>query len=246
MRIVSVILLAVVFLNSCKKAEDRTCMKSAGSETTIEVSLPSFEKVKLGPHINFTLVQDTINKMIVTGGENLVKHISSDFVDDEMVIENNNKCNFLRSYKKEIDVEVHFVDIKHLTFEGTRPLNMIGTLTTDYFLLLLRDGAGTVNMDLNCLNTTVVATHGWTNFDLSGNTNYLKLEIRGNGFGSSYDLNVADSINVISHSSENIKVNSNNVPLRAEIDGVGDVWYKGIPSVINVTQYGEGELLDKN
>lgn len=244
-RIIISILIVFTFF-SCQKAEDRRCMKSYGEVVTIEKSLDPFNKIKLGPHIKFTLVQDTEDKLVITGGKNVVNFVSSDFEDGTLVIENKNTCNFLRSLKKKIEVEVHFKDIEHLTYEGTEELTSKETIDLDYILFLLRDGAGTVKLDLNTINTTVVTTNGWSNFDLSGHTKFLKLEMRGNGFGTTRNLAVQDSINVISSTSEVVKLNSNAIPLRVELDGYGDVWYYGTPSVINVTQYGEGKLIDKN
>lgn len=68
MRLILFISISII-LFSCKKAEDRTCWKSAGDETKLEVSLESFDKLFLREHIVYELVQDSLNKLVITGGD---------------------------------------------------------------------------------------------------------------------------------------------------------------------------------
>ena len=69
MRIIVLFITFVFILASCKKAEDRPCFKGVGDETTVEIELASFETLFLGPHLNYILVQDTLGKVVLTGGE---------------------------------------------------------------------------------------------------------------------------------------------------------------------------------
>lgn len=239
-------LIVAIGLVGCKKASERTCAKSAGDETTVEIDLPDFNMLFLGPHLNFTLVQDSVNKAVITGGANLVNFVSTDLIDGVMTINNENKCNFLRSYKKEIYVEIHFKDVNKIQFEGTKPLNCDGQLQLQNINFIIRDGAGHVDLDLNANALDLVVTHGWGNFNLHGDVNYLRLEVRSNGFGESYDLNVNDSLHVISNTQDIVKVNCDGALMRVEINQDGDIWYKGTPSFLATTIYGEGELIDKN
>lgn len=245
MKFLYAIVILLVFF-SCKKAEDRACVKSAGDEATREIVLPDFNRLFLGPHINYTLVQDTVNKMIVSGGKNLLNFVTSDVSDGLLSIENKNKCNFLRSYKKEINVELHFKNIINVLFEGTKPLVCKNQLQLNDVVFVIRDGAGNVDLDLSANSLSMIVTHGWGNFNLHGQVNYLRLEVRSNGFGDAYDVQVNDSVHVISNTQGLIKVNGNNALMRAELIIDGDVWYIGNPSYLDVQKYGNGELIDKN
>lgn len=245
MRRIGIIWLLVFAITSCKKAEDRACIKGAGEEVVKTVELASFNKLELGPHLNFNLVQDTINKIVITGGKNLVNFVESNVEDGLLTIFNKNKCNFLRSYKKEITVDVHFINVVNILFEGTKPLYCKNTINTSDLAVTLRDGAGKFNLDVNANSLTTLITHGWCNYNLTGNVNFLKLNIRSNGFGTS-NINVTDSVSVIMSSAENIKLFAGNVLLRAEISGGGNVGYTGVPSNIILERYGSGELIDEN
>ncbi len=241
--IFSILLIVVV---SCKKPEDRKCWKSAGEESSLSIDLPDFKKVWLGPQLNFIIVQDTVCRAVVKGGKNLLNFVSFEMVDGEMRIANHNKCSFLRSYKKELTVELHIREIEHLQFEGTKPLTCQNKIVQDYMSIVIRDGAGKVNIDIDCINLNFLITHGWGNFDLKGNLSYLKLESFGSGFGSTYDLNITDSVHVVSSSSNDLKINAEGVILRAQTKSIGDIYYRGQPSLLEFNQYGDGELINDN
>ena len=246
MKSVFYILISLLVLAACKKAEERSCFKSAGDEVSIEVPLQDFGRLFLGPHLKFRLIQGQESKLVITGGENLVNHVSSHMEGDQLFITNENKCNFLRSYKKEISVDIYYENIYVINFEGTKELKTVNPINAAYFTLVIEDGAGACNLDLNTDQLHVVVTNGWGNFNLSGVTNYAKLDIRGDGFGEMYDLSVADSMNVLMSTSNVLKINADQIPLRVQSYGVGDVWYKGTPSTIQFNKYGEGDLVNKN
>lgn len=231
---------------SCKKAEDRTCFKFAGDPSEKEILLESFQSLDLGPHIRYELVQDTVEKVVLSGGENLLNLIRVEVVDNKLLIRNENKCNFLRSYKKEVKVTIHLVNIFTLYYSGSKEISCLNQLNLGYLQLIMLDGAGKCNMNVNCSYLNTVVSNSWGNFELHGQTNYLRMNVKANGFGSAYDLNVIDSLTVISESSGLVKVNAEGALMRAETSSNGDIWYIGTPSYIEYNQYGTGALVDKN
>lgn len=231
---------------ACKKAEDRRCIKGAGNEVAIERQLDVFSKVFIGPNVHIMFVQDSLNKVVITGGENLVNHIGSEIIDGQLRIENNNRCNFLRSYKHQVNVEIHFTDLTEIYFEGTKPVNCEGQLILNNLIVIIRDGAGEMNLNVDCNNLDLVVTNGWGNFDVDGVTNNLRLDIRNNGFGNTYDLAVSNELNIISNTAGKLEVFADNAILNAQTSSSGDIYYKGIPSNIDYTSLGTGELLDNN
>lgn len=240
-------LIIILFgLLACKKAEDRRCVKSAGETTTLTVQTADFDRIFVGPNMNIILVQDSLNEMRITAGKNLVNFISSDVEDGVLRIENENRCNFLRSYKHEVTVELHFTSLSEINFEGTKPLSCNGTISGNSLSVFVRDGAGLVDLDVDYNNVNFTVTNGWGNFDISGNTNNLYMNIRNNGFGTTYDLNVANELNVISNTAGLLKLNTSAADCRVQIQSVGDIWYIGNPNSLDFTALGEGMLINKN
>ena len=240
------LVLFVLSLVACKKAEDRRCLKTAGEDTKLTHLVESFNKLDLGPRIRYVLVQDTVEKVVVKGGENLVNLVSVNVTDGTLKIENTNTCNFLRSYKYVVEVEIHLVNLINVLFKGTKELSCKNQLNVPYLTFVIEEGGGTCKLNLNCYSLYVGSGFGWGNFVISGQTNYAKIDLRDNGFGDLYDLNILDSATVISYSSETLKMNFDGAAIRAETGSYGDLWYIGTPTFLEYNRYGDGNLFDKN
>ena len=236
----------VVLLLGCKKTEDRSCFKSVGGLTTKEIALEHFDKLYMGPHLKYVLVQDTVEKVILHGGKNLLNFIETSIEDGQLSVRNNNSCNFLRDYSKVVTVEIHVKKIINILFEGTHEVVCPKTLNTDYLVLVIRDGAGEVNLDINAYELWTTVTHGWGNFTFTGDVNYLNLNVKSNGFGDAYSLNVNDSMHVISNTTEVLKVRPDGCSIAAQTFTSGDIWYIGSPTSVDFNAYGTGELIDRN
>lgn len=238
--------LVAVAVVSCKKAEDRRCAKTAGEDTEIVLEVNAFNRLDLGPKMRFVLVQDSVEKVVVRGGKNLVGFVTADVVDGKLTIENKNICNFLRSYKHEVEVEVHFISLINVLFRGTKELTCANQLNVPYMTFMIEEGAGTCKLNLKCYSLFLGSGYGWGNYEVTGETNYLKIDLRDNGFGDIYNLHIIDSATVISSSSEIMKINLDGIAARVETSSYGDIWYKGNPTFLEYYRYGEGDLIDKN
>lgn len=242
------LLLGTGFLfSSCKKAEDRRCLKSTGKEITKEVALMPFKKLYIGRHIECELVQDSTNRIEITGGENLVNflELSYDTDQQQLSLNNTNKCNFLRNLKKNrLKAVVHFTDIVNIHFEGTDDLK--GNLKTPYFTLLIRDGSGTVHLNLDCEDVQADISHGWGDYIFSGKTKYASIAVRSNGYCDVNNLKITDSVYTSNNSSGDIYLNADHIPMSGEIKGFGNIYYKGIPASVDMKITGKGSLINNN
>ena len=240
------IIVVAFLIFGCKNPEERTCLKSAGDEDTLEIPLDSFDRIYLHPHIVYSLIQDSLNKVVITGGKNLINHVTTSVIDGQLEISNENKCNFLRSYKKKVSVEIHFTSLINIHFEGSEPMTNQGTLKFDWLTFLIRDGAGSVNLNFNAQQVYANISHGWGDFTFSGNVHYANLNIRSNGYCNLLGMNIQDSATVISNTQGDVKVKAQGIKLKVQTLSDGDVYYKGIPSLIEFSQYSNGELIQLN
>ncbi len=246
MRNIKFIVGGILMLISCSKVEDRACVKSVGEETTLEILTPQIDRLFLHEHLEYVLVQDTVEKVVLIGGKNLLNFVIVDVSDGLLDISNTNKCNFLRSYKKKIRVEIHFIELINIHFEGTESLTNKDTLQFNWMTFLIRDGAGPVALNFNADVIYATVSHGWGDFTFNGTVNYANLNVRSNGFCDTYGLKVKDSLTVISNTQGYVKVNANKVKFKSQIDLDGDIYYKGIPTLIKFNQFGKGVLIDAN
>lgn len=241
------ILFVIILASSCKKAEDRRCWKSVGDDGEKEIELESFDKMYLKEHIDYVLIQDTVEKVVLKGGKNLLNFINVAVVDGRLEMYNDNKCSFFRTYKKKVVAEIHFKDIINIHYEGTENLTNEGILDFSYLTILIRDGAGPVKLNMNGETIFAIVSHGWGDFTFNGKVKNAVFNVWSNGYCDTYGLEVEDSLTVISNTPGTVKVNANNAYLKAEISNSGDIWYKGTTvGDPELYQYGTGELIQKN
>jgi hypothetical protein len=242
-----IVIASILTLFSCKKAEDRTCAKSVGEKASLELALPNFDKLFVGPKVEVVLVQDTINKLVIEGGKNLIKHISADMDEKNYLkIENKNKCSVFRSYKKsKIRVEVHFVSLKELMFEGTYDLTTSHQFSATEFKLEIRDSGATVYLDIAASNLHVYQGHGFGDFVINGTATNAFLYVISNGYGNTEGLTVANDLIVSSNTPVASTFNFSGAKTKVEILGSGNVYYIGEPASLQFQRVGEGELIKK-
>ena len=245
-KLLFIFIFSISFL-SCKKAEDRSCLKSTGEITSKTIYTGDFSKLYLLEHIEYVLVQDTVSFVYLQGGKNLLGFINCSVVDGELTIKNENKCKFLRYKHGKIIAEIHFVQLSDLVFQGTELLTNKNSLYFNNLNIILKDAGGSMNLtNFNGNYLNLVNSHGWGDISMEGKVNYFRADLDGNGYFDSRNFNVKDSISIISASSTLSKLNSTNCLLKAELTGSGDVWYFGIPQNIEKKEIGSGKLIDKN
>ena len=229
---------------SCKKASDRRCLKSVGIDTLRVVPFTtSVGQLFLAPSLTFVLVQDSTNKVVIRGGKNLIDRVALTYEGDKLSIQNKNTCNFLRDYSRKITVEIHVTTLYNIHFEGTESLSSQGTIYSDWFTLLVRDGAGPVSLKLFSQSIQASLSHGWGDITLSGKTNYANVTIRSNGSCNTQALQITDSAAVISYTQGDIYLQAPQKLLKAEVNGAGNIYYTGTPQNIMFNRYGTGQLL---
>lgn len=235
-------LLMTLLVFSCKKPENRTCFKLLGPETSKEIPLASFDRLDLREHVEFVLIQDSLDKVVLKGGKNLLNLVEVNSSGGLLTIENKNRCGFLRNAKKVVVAEIHFTELINIRFTGTESLTSKGTIHTDYFTFYSRDGAGNVSLDLDAIEIDAEANHGWCSFTFTGKTQFARICAKSNSYCDVSGLLVSDSLYVASETVGDIKVNADNLLLRGYITESGNILYKGMPLGVDVLLNGTGQV----
>jgi hypothetical protein len=246
MRYGLIIAITAVVLAGCKKPEDRRCFKSTGDDTELEIPVAEFNRIYMGPHAAYVLIQDSLNKVVIKGGKNLVKQLDVSVEDQLLSVTNKNRCAFLRNAKRGLVVEIHCTSVINIHYEGTEYLKSVGTIHSDYLAMMVRDGAGPVDLTIQSIHIETDISHGWGDYTLHGTTQTARIGAHSNGYCDVYDLNITDSVYIASDTPGTIKVKANGIPLSGFIKGSGNIWYKGVPSSINVVLTGDGKVENKN
>ena len=237
--ILSLFVVASVF--SCQKAEDRRCFKSTGEQSELQVIPESpIDSLFLNDNLTYLLVPDVEEYVSIQGGENVIPFVSIDQSQGRIEIRNSNKCNFLRSFKKDIVVEIHLNQLRYLEYTGGGSIHSSDTLNAPDFRLRIIGGGGPVDLTLASGYIEAVVTEGYGDFTLRGTTLGAFFLCQTNSFCNTNDLVVSGDLFVNSNTGADMYVNAAGAQLNAKIMRKGNIFYKGTPSQLSTTICGEG------
>jgi len=242
---ISCIIFTLFCLLSCKKNEDRACWKLRGKDAIKEYSLGDIESFRLGRNIRFVLIQDSTNKVVIKTGENLINFIQVSQENGELVIQNENTCNFLRYGKNDVLVELHFSSLRRIYFEGSEPLTNIGQLSMEFLYLTSNDNASEINLNLSVDSLYLHNPHAWPIIHLSGSSKFCQVNIQGDAHVNLKTFSVLNEFQFASESSQIGRINLHNTfKFIGQLRGNGDVFYSGQPTEMYKMEYGKGRFIE--
>ena len=235
----SFIILLLTFLG-CKKENLCDCFKSTGSETIIYRDLTnSFDTVLMKDKLDVYLIEDTIDKIEIHGGKHLVNLVHTDVANNKLTITNNNKCNFVRSYKRRIKVYVHVTNLKSIVQNGVGNLYCVNDITSDSLTYQIFN-SGDLHLKVNNLFLRG-GVNGMGDIYAEGTTLIHNSNIKGEGFLFAESLNTQTS-DLIMKTSGTSKITANS-QIILTLTQSGNVYYHGNPSVIQTSITGSGKLI---
>lgn len=235
---------ALLVMISCKKENRSDCFKSTGNIIKEERVAGDIKKIELYENVNLIITQDTVNKIIVEAGENLLPLIITEMDNDTLVIKNNNKCNWVRSFKKEINVYVTVKDLARIITYGSGDVISTNTLTNDFFMLEMWSGGGSADLTINASESYFKIHTGSSDITVKGFSNFNYIYLGGNGWIWCDNLSTNYTV-VNSLGTGDCYVNASQT-LNVSIFNIGNVHYSGDPlSIIYTDTSGTGELIQQ-
>lgn len=229
---------------ACNKPEDRACYKGYGEVSEIEYAIDSVKEFKLYKNIKYRFYQDSTRKVVVRTGENILNFIDVQTVDYVTSIHNNNKCHFLRENDKLVEVDIHYPHYRDIYAESTDSIIFMDTLKGDKVGWHLRDGGGTLLLNVDVNHIVLSVSFGVGNYVVSGQSKYANLSIQNKGRGNALDLK-AKFISIYQSSNADLLVNLDSAEVDVLFYGNGDVHFIGVPNSLYVEGVG-GEVIDSN
>lgn len=239
----SIFLIALLGINSCKKENLCDCVKSTGEETTEERTPEgTFNEIELFDKVNLFIQQDTVDKIRVEAGKHLLPLVETSISNNKITIKNKNKCNWVRSYKKEINVYLSVKNLNQITYRGEGNVKSLNTITTDSIYIESWNGSGSINLSLKT-KTSIAAIHnGCADITLKGYSGVSTIYSIGNGFIYADELESGYTY-LYSSGVGNCSVWATK-EIGVEMHGLGDVYYKGNPPSIRYSIItGKGKLI---
>lgn len=234
---------SIVFL-ACNKPNSPNCLKSTGEQTSVIRNLDSFNSIILDGKLNLHLIQSNTNKVEIKGGKNLISKIVTSVNNNTLQIDNENTCNFVRSYKKsKIDVYLYFTDIKKLNIKGANNIFSTDTIFADNLKLEIESPISTLNITVKTKYLDIVLHDTAGELKIKGSTNTLytwnsgisTLDFRDLKAGYTYFVAKSQNTSYL-HSIDRLDV---------DLYEQGDVYYYGSPTKINERNYSNSAKLIK-
>lgn len=228
-----------MFSISCKKENRGDCITSSGALVEDVRLFTDIDSVEIDKYVDVIFVQDTIEKVIVKTGKNLLPHLKTYKVENKLFIQNNNTCDWVRSYSVPYKVHVYVKNLKGIIANGTGKISSANQLTGNY-INIRNTSMSEINLDLN-YNDIIVYVFGFGNLTLKGQAGMIDAFL-----GGSCNINfkqIPCAFGYISTSSTGDTYINSYKELGVNIRGRGNVYYTGNPQIVYEKYSDKGKLL---
>lgn len=237
-----VFLIIVVLLLSCEKSAVPDCFNNTGNIERVKRTIEPFHNILLKDNINLILKKGGQNKLEVEAGNKLLAKIKTDVNEDGLlVLQNENQCNWIRSYDKPINVYLTFIQLDSLEYRSIGDVISEEVIDTESLNIQVREGSGKIELELNARNVYASLHYGTADIVLSGYS-YISY-VYSASFGLIDNRNLlCQNIYVTNKSSNDLYVRVSN-SLGATIENIGNIYYYGNPGSLNFNKLGAGDLI---
>jgi hypothetical protein len=238
------LLLLGVFQPSCKKENAGDCFKSTGKTISQIRETGPFRRILIKDNVNVTIFKGAEFRVEVIAGQNITRNIKTIVTGDELLVENINRCNFVRGYKRKIFVNITLPDLEMVTNNSVATLRFDENYEDD--TLVVRNessGDSYVNGKFNEIRTS---TNGNGDIYLSGTANTFYVYTDGTNYLRAENLLVKNNAFIQTSAIGDCHVNASRLMVLAyKIQSTGNIYYSGEPGRIeNIGSVeGQGQLI---
>ncbi len=220
------------------------CFKSTGFISIKTRMLGEFDSIRVDRRLNIVLVEDTSNFAIVKAGDHLQDLIVTEVKNGKLTLRNDNKCNWARSYKNTVDIEVHCSSLHHIVMWGASNITNKDTLKTSDLKVEFRDASGNIDLTVDNQLVSIIQHTGAGDAIIRGKTDELSVYMASLAYGD-YTALVAKKVYVENKSASDCRV----LGLESfafRLKGDGNIFYKGPGEVILEEKTGRGNIVPIN
>lgn len=233
-------LLLIAFSFACSKEKTFDCVKSTGDIEKENRYFENFSSLYVEDNIDVILVQSMPGRVVVEAGDNLLPKIKCVQEGNLLKIKNDNTCNWVRSYKKPINIYVGVDQVKEISQKGYGTIKEGEALKTDT-LRIYNLTFGETDLTIEAAFIGFIADDHAT-FKLRGKAHVMA--------GSSFKNSLVNTEGMdvpwfyfISNSLTDSRIYCDSLA-QVDINGEGKVYCKGKPSIVQYNHFGgKGELL---
>jgi len=232
-----ILLLCAGIVFSCKKESAGDCFKSTGDISLEYRTVAAFDTIEAQDNVNVFLTIDTFFEVKVEAGENLIPLIKTEVKSNKLVVTNDNKCNWVRSFNVPVNVYVTMPTPGAVYSGGNGNIKSLNTLTGRTMIIKMENsGDVDLQLDLPHLLCNISAANG--NMYVRGNVSLFEIFCMGTTIVQATDLET-DYTFIETYGTGDMYVKATN-QVGAKINWIGNVYYTGsaVEAYANYTSSG--------
>jgi len=225
--------IAAFVLTSLTSCEYVYYERGSGDMITKNYDLESYNEVELVGDYEVVLIQSDQERLEIEADDNLMDDIEVDVFGKTLRVESRR----IRS-RKGIRLEIYYKEIEGLHAGGAMDLTSRNPIRAKFFDLGL-SGAGAVRLEFEGEKLELQVS-GAGDVELSGNTRDLEVRMSGAGGLDAFDLRAEYArVRISGVGGAEVYVTKE---LDANISGMGDITYRGNPTVVDKDVSGLGTI----
>ncbi|MBE0648986.1 MAG: DUF2807 domain-containing protein [Bacteroidales bacterium] len=217
------------------------CMTNSGEVILQERDVTPFDSIALYDYVNLFITQDSIYKIVVESGKNIIGGIETTVQNRNLEIRNRNGCNWVRSYDKPINVYISTPNLWKIYYNSSGNVTSLNTLKADSIKVEVWGGCGRIDLDLDVIVGFFYLQIGTADIQLSGTCGIVSMFTGDFGLLDAKNLN--SSYSFVSNKSSNDCYIQVHDELKATIQSIGNIYYTGSPKKIETIINGEGKVI---
>jgi hypothetical protein len=235
-------LMAVFFLsNACQKDHLFDCFKGTGNTVTEKRVISGFTEIEMNDNVDVVVKPGADFEITVEAGSKLIDGIVTEKEGNRLFIRNENKCNWVRSFKNKFTVTVSLPEIIKFESYGSGNVNFIDTIRTNEFQFDNSGGSGSFNFLMNVGSCRTNVHTGVCDVNYHGHIGVHYFYYNGNGPFNTLNCQ-SDIVFTENKGTNDIKIFATKF-LDAKSTYVGNIYYKGTPDSLRVREFDKGKII---
>lgn len=235
-----VAIVAFICMGSCNSVDD--CFRGTGDIIKEVRNTGFFNRIQLRSNVDVIVHKDSVQRITITAGENLLKGIQTINESGVLKISNTNACNWVRKLNPQITVDVYTPEILSIFCEdATGNILFADTMESNEFRLDSYASMGSYRLKLKNQITTLALHNGPADLVAYGITQTLYQYNAGFGELNCESLKSAQCY-ATNKGTNNSYLYATEI-LEVKIEYNGNIYYRGNPANIIQTVKGNGRLI---
>jgi hypothetical protein len=238
---------SLILVFACNSEDAGDCFQTSGTIVQHEIKPVPFNKILVNRNIELIVMEGEDFLIVIETGENLMNDVETVVVDGQLLLTDNNICNYVRGYGI-TKIYVTAPDLTEIRSSTQYDISSQGVLNYSNLKLISEDfnvsgtfTVGDFRLEVNSTQLSVVANN-LSSFYITGQTENLFVGFySGAGRFEAGNL-VAQNIDVFHRGSNDMIVNPQ-AAISGELRSTGDVISKNQPPIVNVEEFYTGELI---